>query len=698
MRVRALAILAVLAALILAIPSYALAATQNVTSDSKAWTAGTWVVPENMTVTIADRITVTGEVTLQLGKGATLNAEKGITVNDSGNESASNQLTITGEGTLVATGTTATYPSSDSQGGTAFGLPGIGCDGTTGTGTIVIAGGTVTATGAAATSDSQGSNGAAGIGGSGLHNDTNNSSGGGTIYITGGTVSAQGAADGGAGIGGGNCGGCAVMISGGTVTATGGTGAVDIGGGKGAPTSSGKPVTVEITGGKVTATTNGIGTGVTEGSQDGKTTVSLSWTSTDDYIKAKYWMPEQEYPTLLKAFYDIADSTKARRNGNGTDLPTYAQSAMKIVPLYYTVTFNTHGGTPVPSDQVVSSGSKAHKPSPDPTLDANHTFDGWYTDGSYAQEFDFDVEVESDLTLHARYKELPKATISFDANGGEGAMADQTVYQGRETKLNANTYTRKRYVFVGWNTAKDASGKAYADEAPVTLTSNLNLYAQWMYGVTWFVDVGKGAPTVEATNLETVAEALVSDDEASVGAEVRLEITAIASKNVDENEKSVAKTAMATKGAKAGAWFDISVYKQLMGAEAQKITKTPVSVELSVDVPTGLHADGRTYYLIGIHDGEARFLAETTGDVLNGKSDLFSTYLIAYKDSSSNADDSGNSKTNSKSTDKSSDSSSSSSAKGESLASTADSSHVGIATFIICGLTILAMGLCRRHA
>jgi uncharacterized repeat protein (TIGR02543 family) len=45
--------------------------------------------------------------------------------------------------------------------------------------------------------------------------------------------------------------------------------------------------------------------------------------------------------------------------------------------------------------------------------------------------------------------------------------------------LTANAFTRTGYTFVGWTTAADGSGSAYANGTSLTTTSNLTLYAQW---------------------------------------------------------------------------------------------------------------------------------------------------------------------------------------------------------------------------
>ena len=75
-------------------------------------------------------------------------------------------------------------------------------------------------------------------------------------------------------------------------------------------------------------------------------------------------------------------------------------------------------------------------------------------------------------------------TVTFNSNGTddypvEGTMEPQTVVANRNATLNKNTFTRKGYNFLNWNTAADGTGDSYADGATVNLTENTTLYAQW---------------------------------------------------------------------------------------------------------------------------------------------------------------------------------------------------------------------------
>ena len=77
-----------------------------------------------------------------------------------------------------------------------------------------------------------------------------------------------------------------------------------------------------------------------------------------------------------------------------------------------------------------------------------------------------------------------RANISFDANGGTGSMAGQTIKNGNSTALNANAFTRYGYSFKNWNEKADGTGASYSDREAVSFFKNdetfgVKLYAQW---------------------------------------------------------------------------------------------------------------------------------------------------------------------------------------------------------------------------
>ena len=77
-------------------------------------------------------------------------------------------------------------------------------------------------------------------------------------------------------------------------------------------------------------------------------------------------------------------------------------------------------------------------------------------------------------------------TINYDANGGSGNMASQTVAKGNSIKLNSCTFTGPgtQPKFMGWSTTPDGAIE-YANGATIKPTSGMTLYAIWGYDVTF---------------------------------------------------------------------------------------------------------------------------------------------------------------------------------------------------------------------
>ncbi|MBC3796569.1 leucine-rich repeat protein [Acetobacterium tundrae] len=83
------------------------------------------------------------------------------------------------------------------------------------------------------------------------------------------------------------------------------------------------------------------------------------------------------------------------------------------------------------------------------------------------------------VAVTANYEAVPVTTISFDATGGTGTMAEQKISEGTPQALNKNTFTWAGFSFARWDTKPDGTGTAYADGASFTATVDTTLYAQW---------------------------------------------------------------------------------------------------------------------------------------------------------------------------------------------------------------------------
>ncbi len=145
-----------------------------------------------------------------------------------------------------------------------------------------------------------------------------------------------------------------------------------------------------------------------------------------------------------------------------------------------------------------------------------YVFDGWSCQGVAPSGFDagsqdlagMTINGPVTLTAHSR----PAAyTVAFDANGGEGQMADQEMTCHETCALDPCAFRRDGYAFAGWNTAADGSGTFYADSAEVAdlaLTDGaaVTLYAQWAARYTVAFDAN--APADASTSVAGSTPAL----------------------------------------------------------------------------------------------------------------------------------------------------------------------------------------------
>ena len=117
---------------------------------------------------------------------------------------------------------------------------------------------------------------------------------------------------------------------------------------------------------------------------------------------------------------------------------------------------------------------------------SGYQFTGWNTkeDGSgksYAAGAA--MSVTENTTLYAQWKEKDGVTVTYDGNGGKTSDSKTTfsksVTPEIEFSVQENQFTKSGYQFTGWNTKEDGSGKSYAAGAPMSVTKNTTLYAQW---------------------------------------------------------------------------------------------------------------------------------------------------------------------------------------------------------------------------
>lgn len=112
----------------------------------------------------------------------------------------------------------------------------------------------------------------------------------------------------------------------------------------------------------------------------------------------------------------------------------------------------------------------------------NTKADGTGTDyGDEEEVVNIAARADGYITLYAKW-EYAANRITYDANGGEGAMHPQTVTVGGENVLDAPNFKRAGYGFVGWNTEANGSGTLYGPNETITILEGgeLKLYASWI--------------------------------------------------------------------------------------------------------------------------------------------------------------------------------------------------------------------------
>ena len=158
----------------------------------------------------------------------------------------------------------------------------------------------------------------------------------------------------------------------------------------------------------------------------------------------------------------------------------------------------------------------------------NYIFLGWNTaaDGSgtaYAPGDGISLTAEDNTrTLYAQWSEHPKYDykVRYNANFGvpaevkADAQSISGIYATTHTvDVDANTFIRENYTFIGWNTAADGSGTAYVPGDQIHLTSQDNertLYAQWAenpkydYAVTYHANFASNETRPDSENVSQV--------------------------------------------------------------------------------------------------------------------------------------------------------------------------------------------------
>ena len=245
---------------------------------------------------------------------------------------------------------------------------------------------------------------------------------------------------------------------------------------------------------------------------DGSVTVKTIDTSTDVVSGCQVYYPAGQRITLatMAKDDDCWDSSMLSRPGhtqlgwNQDRNATQAQAEVTMVEGGMTV-FAVWVGNPVLtydtnkpstwSGEMPSTPASVSVPYNAPAADGSgwragdttkirgYRFLGWYTaPQDNAGLYDWTRPLTGSVTVYAHWQRL-QANVVYNANGGTGSHANTTGWQYSDVTVPSDTsksFTRKGYVFKGWDTQADGNGTGYEDGSQVPLQDkDITLYAQW---------------------------------------------------------------------------------------------------------------------------------------------------------------------------------------------------------------------------
>gem|GEM_PF-2669303 len=179
--------------------------------------------------------------------------------------------------------------------------------------------------------------------------------------------------------------------------------------------------------------------------------------------------------------------------------PATVPRAVTVPPAQYgsvTVTGGS-GGSIFPGDSVTLTAT--------PNKDC--IFTGWYgEDGkevSLYNPYTFTVG-NQDVKLEARFVNPFEYTVTYNANGGSGAPAAQTMNHGEAIVLSNTVPARANFRFMGWSASASSTDAQYQPGGTFIANSSTILYAVWapsgnsQYTVSYNANGGTGAPSPQA--------------------------------------------------------------------------------------------------------------------------------------------------------------------------------------------------------
>ena len=166
-------------------------------------------------------------------------------------------------------------------------------------------------------------------------------------------------------------------------------------------------------------------------------------------------------------------------------------------------------------------------------------------------------------------------------------------------------------------------------------------------------DLGAGRITVEVNCIQDYLTASVTDTSAVINSvlsaeqrklaesgqdiRIRMDVTDI-SDHVPPQDKEAAESGIEAyretyPQLTPGMYIDISLFIKIGNGDWEKISAVREPIEVVVGIPENLQQEGRTFYIIRVHEGAYTFMEDLdeTADTITICTDRFSTYAVLYE-------------------------------------------------------------------
>lgn len=153
-------------------------------------------------------------------------------------------------------------------------------------------------------------------------------------------------------------------------------------------------------------------------------------------------------------------------------------------------------------------------------------------------------------------------------------------------------------------------------------------------------EIGAGAPDTKLENAGNIKLPLTSEEQAAVNGGKDINVTlSVNNAQVNDADKEAINNKAAEAGSfTVGAYLDIKLFKEVAGFEKTAVTELGGKIDVAIVIPASLLPDEnhtREYLIVHLHNGVPQIINGTfdaSSRIFRFKTDRFSTYAIAYKE------------------------------------------------------------------